>query len=357
MKKIILAVALFTATITVAQNSLFNNVSTTDQYTGYRSVVDTDNDGVYVIGNRQYVVKFKLKTLSTGEGYGLSAIVDKGDKKGTISTVDVVEGNFTCAGYPYESVIRSTSNKEGIVAIGDYVFFLKGVSNDGTSYTSIDEVYIKDGASVGNNTEGAKKKKKKKFSFKDKFKQLKSGGIKIGSYGSEHKALQSQNLRKLITDYLVAMKTKQGARTSEQKQSDKNVANAKEAVVSKAKDAKAAEKAKRDAEWADAKRYNDSVKATPEWQDLQRRKEQNERNYQASQTRTVVTLYNTSGSEVYVGRSGSNNPGTRVSAKSKASWDCRRDAYIQTISSSGAYKSTNRKVYSANTGCGSSKNI
>lgn len=356
MKKIILAVALFVATITVAQNSLFNNISTTDKYTGYRSVVDTDNDGVYEIGNRQYVVKFKLKTLPTGEGYGLSAIVDKGDKKGTTSTVDVVEGNFNCSGYPYESVIIATYNKDGIVAIGDYVFFLKGVSNDGTSYTSIDEVYIKDGASAGNNTEGVKKKKKKKFSFKDKFKQLKSGGIKIGSYGSEHKALQSQNLRKLITDYLVAMKSKQNARTAKQKQSDKNISNAKEAIVLKAKGAKAAEKAKRDAEWADAKRYNDSVKATPEWQDLQRRKEQNERNYQASQTRTVVTLYNTSGSEIYVGRSGSNNPGTRVSAKSKSSWDCRRDAYIQTITN-GAYKSTSRKVYSANTGCGSSKNI
>ena len=148
----------------------------------------------------------------------------------------MVEGNFTCAGYPYESVIRSTSNKEAIVAIGDYVFFLKGVSNDGTSYTSIDEVYIKDGASGGNNT---KEVKKKKFSFKDKFKQLKSGGIKIGGYGSEHKALQSQNLRKLITDYLVAMKAKQGSRTAKQKQSDKNISNAKEAIVLKAKGAKA----------------------------------------------------------------------------------------------------------------------
>jgi hypothetical protein len=354
MKKIILAVALFVATITVAQNSLFNNVSTTDQYTGYRSVVDTDNDGVYVIGNRQYVVKFKLKTLSTGEGYGLSAIVDKGDKKGTTSTVDVVEGNFTCAGYPYESVIRSTSNKEGIVAIGDYVFFLKGVSNDGTSYTSIDEVYIKDGASVGNNTEGAKKKKKKKFSFKDKFKQLKSGGIKIGSYGSEHKALQSQNLRKLITDYLVAMKTKQGARTSEQKQSDKNVANAKEAVVSKAKDAKAAEKAKRDAEWADAKRYNDSVKATPEWQDLQRRKRQNEANYQSrnggGQGQGKVTIYNKTGKDIYIYADGNRN-GTRINTNSSTKVDCSSSYTYKFDSNSGG---SGTSFYGANSRCGSS---
>jgi hypothetical protein len=349
MKKLSIVIALLIATVTTAQKSLFESISTTDQYTGYRSVVDTNNDGVYEIGNRQFVVKFKLKTLSTGEGYSLSARVDKGDKKGKTSRVDVVEGNFTCTGYPYESVIRSNSNKEGIIAIGDYVFFLKGVSNDGSSYTSIDEVYIKDGASVGDNPG---KQKKKKFSFKDKFKHLKSGGLKIGSYGSEHKALQSQNLRKLITDYLLAMKAKQGARTAKQKQSDKNILKAKEAIVLKAKEAKAAEKAKRDAEWAGAKRYNDSVKATPEWQDLQSRKEQNERNYQASKTKNTVTLYNTASSAIYVGKSGSRNPGTKINAGSKASWGCDSDAYLQTISASGAYSSTNQKVYSANSGCG-----
>lgn len=358
MRKLILGVAFLASIATIAQNNLFTNISTTDQYTGYRSVVDNDNDGVYEIGDRQYVIKFKLKTLHTGEGYSISAIVDKGDKKGKTSTVDVVEGNFTCTGYPYESVIKSTSNKDGIVAIGDYVFFLKGVSVDGTSYTSIDEVYIKDGASEGNNAEKQKKQKKKKLSFKDKLKQLKSGGIVIkANYGSEHKALQSQNLRKLITDYLVTMKAKQGARTAEQKQSDKNILKSKEAIVLKAKEAKAAEKAKRDAEWADAKKYNDSVKATPEWQDLQRRKEQNERNYQASKTKNTVTLGNNSGSDVYVGKSGSRNPGTKIRAGGTASWSCDSDAYIQTISASGAYSSTNQKVYSANSGCGNTINV
>ena len=80
--------------ITIAQNSLFKSISTTDQYTGYTSVVDTDKDGVYVIANRQFVVKFELKTLPTGEGYSVSAVVDKGDKKGKTSTIDVVAGNF-----------------------------------------------------------------------------------------------------------------------------------------------------------------------------------------------------------------------------------------------------------------------
>ena len=357
MKKIIIAFVLMATTITVAQNSLFKSISTTDQYTGYTSVLDTDNDGVYVIANRQFVVKFELKTLPTGEGYSISAIVDKGDKKGKTSTIDAVAGNFTCVGYPYESIIKAKYNKDGIVAIGDYVFFLKGVSADGTSYTSIDEVYIKDGASAGNKGGEEKKKKKKKFSFKEKLKQVKSGGLVIkANYGSEHKALQSQNLKKLITDYLVAMKAKQGARTEKEKQSDRNVAKSRDAIESKAKNAKAAEKAKRDAEWADAKKYNDSVKATPEWKDLQRRKEQNERNYQGHKAKNVVTLRNNSSRDIYVGKSGSSNPGTRISAGGTASWDCERSAYIQTINN-GAYKSTNSKVYNANTGCGETINV
>ncbi len=163
MKKLMLGVALLVSTATIAQKSLFSNISTTDQYTGYRSVIDSDNDGVYEINSRQYVVKFKLETLTTGEGYSISAVVDKGDSKGKESTLDVVEGSFTCKGYPYESIIRHKSNKEGIVAIGDYIFFLKGISDAGTSYTSIDEVYIKEGASGGANSE--KKEKKKKVVF------------------------------------------------------------------------------------------------------------------------------------------------------------------------------------------------
>jgi len=351
MKKIMLGVALLVSTATIAQNGLFSNISTTDQYTGYRSVVDNDNDGVYEIRDRQYVVKFKLKTLTTGEGYSVSAVVDKGDSKGKESTLDVVEGSFTCKGYPYESIIRHKSNKEGIVAIGDYIFFLKGISDAGTSYTSIDEVYIKEGVSGGGN---ADKPEKKKMSFKEKMLALKnaSTGATSANYGSEHKALESQNLRKLITDYLVAMKAKQDARTAKEKQSDKNILNAREAIVSKAKATKDAEKAKRDAEWAEAKRYNDSIKATPEHQDLERRKRQNEANYQSRNggTQGKVTIYNKTGKDIYIYQDGARN-GTRINVNSSTKVDCTSNYTYKFDSNAGGSGST---CYSANSGCGSS---
>ncbi len=350
-----LAVVLLITTVTIAQNNLFSNISTTDQYTEYRSVVDNDNDGVYEIRDRQFVVKFKLKTLSTGEGYSISAIVDKGSAKGKTSTIDVVEGNFSCKGYPYESVIRDKSKKDGIVAIGDYVFFLKGISTDGTSYTSIDDVYIKEGASANNSGKQKKAVKKKKFSFKDKLQKLKSGTIGSANYGSEHKDLQSQNLRKLITDYLVAMKAKQDARTSKEKQSDKNILNAKEAIVLKAKETKDAAKAKRDAEWAEAKRYNDSIKATPEHQDLERRKRQNEANYQSRNggTQGKVTIYNKTGKDIYIYQDGSRN-GTRINVNSSTKVDCSSNYTYKFDSNSGGSGS---RCYSANSSCGRSVTV
>ena len=351
MKKLMLGVALLVSTVTIAQNSLFSNISTTNQYTGYRSVVDSDNDGVYEIRDRQFVVKFALKTLTTGEGYSVTAIVDKGNSKGKESTLDVVEGSFTCKGYPYESVIRHQSNKEGIVAIGDYIFFLKGISDAGNSYTSIDEVYIKDGAS------GDGKAGKKKMSFKEKMKALKNAstpGATTANYGSEHKALESQNLRKLITDYLVVMKAKQDARTTKEKQSDKNILNAKEAIVSKEKAKRDAAKAKNDAEWAEAKRYNDSIKATPEHQDLERRKRQNEANYQSrnggGQGQGKVTIYNKTGKDIYIYADGNRN-GTRINTNSSTKVDCSSSYTYKFDSNSGG---SGTSFCGANSRCGSS---
>ena len=355
MKKLMLGVALLVSTVTIAQKSLFSNISTTDQYTGYRSVIDSDNDGVYEIRDRLFVVKFKLKTLTTGEGYSILATVEKGNNKGKTSTIDLVEGNFTCKGYPYESLIKDKSKNESIVAIGDYVFFLKGVSDDGTSYTSIDEVYIKEGASGGNNSD---KPKKKKLSFKEKMQALKNAstpGATSANYGSEHKALESQNLRKLITDYLVAMKAKQNGRTAAEKQSDKNILNAKEAIALKAKEKRDAEKAKNDAEWAEAKRYNDSIKATPEHQDLERRKRQNEANYQSRNggAQGKVTIYNKSGKDIYIYQNGARN-GTRINVNSSTKVDCSSNYTYKFDSNAGGSGSA---CYNANSGCGKSVTV
>lgn len=295
---------------------MFDNISTTHQYSEYSSVKEIGSGGEYTIKNKYAIVKFKKEYLPTGEGYQIKIIVDnEGKHKGkTRFLLDATTKGIVCKGQPYESLLTTPSPKRSFVAIDDYVFVLWGAEKDEISFTKIDRVFIKNGAVVPKG-----KKKKKKMSFFQKLKAAKNGG---GYFGSEHKALQNQNIKKLITDYLVAMKAKQDARTPAELKSEQNFKIAKKKKT--AKDIQT----KKD-EWAEAKKYNDSVKATPAWKDLQRRKRQNEANYQATQKRNVVTLRNNNNRTIYVGRGGSQNRGTEIRAKSSAKWSCSQDAYIQ----------------------------
>ncbi|MGB0884634.1 MAG: hypothetical protein ACPGTG_07925 [Flavobacteriales bacterium] len=349
MKKILVSIFAMSSMLTAsAQTSLFKTVSTTDQYKAYHSVRDNEGDGTYVIKDLSYIVKFKTAFLPTGEGIKLTAINDNdkdaANKGKLLSYFDAAEENVMCVGSPYESMLLNTKDNKGFVAIGDYAFVIGGVNDEGTSFKYIYKVYIKNGATSPANAA------KKKSTLKEKLlalKALKSGGA---VYGAEHRALQSQNLNTLITDYLVAMKAKQDGRTSAEKQNaEKNYKKAKDRAIQAEKD-----------EWAEAKRYNDSIKATPEYQDLERRKRQNEANYQASKAQNDVTLRNNGSSAIYVGTSHSTNRGTEISAGGTARWSCSEDAYIQIETVKGStytYKASSHKVYRANSGCGNTVNI
>ena len=356
MKNKLLVLFVFVATITQAQNSFFENISENDVYNVYVKMSKAGN-GTYKAEERGTSVKFKKEYLPTGEGYKFSTILQEGPKKGEIgSSVDISDKKIECTGYPYESVISEEDwgYRYYYVSIGDYVFSLKGVSTKFATFKGINAVYIKAGQPEKDGAKKEEKKTKKKNSFFSKMKALKQQALgSVGSFGPEYKEFKNKNMDKIITDYLVAMLAKQNGRTAKQKQSDTNVANL-------AKNKTAKEKAARDASYAEAKRYNDSVKATPEWQEKDRRIKQNEANYQGAQKANVVTLRNTSGSTIYVGRSGSVNRGTEIPAGGTGKWDCDYDAYIQrhTIEGgSNAYRSTTTKVYSKNSGCGNTVTV
>lgn len=335
---------LFITTIIVAQNNLFSNISTTDQYQRFFSVQDDDGDGIYKIQDRDLIVKFNVEALATGEGYRIESIIDAGNSKGDVlKKMDAVNGYATCAGYPYESFIRHRPTKQAFIAIGDYIFLLYKMSESGVSYGGISQVFIKVDKNKNETTNtGKKKKTKKKGSFMSKLRALKNASSNNPTYGKAHEALQSKNLDKLITDYLVAMKAKQDARTATEKRKDNNIKIAKNRGEE------------------DIKRYNDSVKATPEYKDLQRRKKLNEDNYQAAKAQNYVTLKNNTSGTIYVAKSNSSNRGTEIRSGSTATWNCDQDAYVQKSTKSGgsiAYSSTNIKVYSANSGCGNTVGI
>ena len=355
-------------TVTIAQNSLFNNISEETQYRWYSTIYEY-KQGFFKSRLAPGFVKFKKESLPTGETTKLTAILDSGDNAGQQSfTKDAVDKENNCVGYPYESMLTVNYGKRAYISVDKYVLEVDGISKDLTSFKSIKNVYIK----VAESAKKDKVKKKKKSAYELKVEAaMKAGGLgalltrNTDGRGSatnnpEYDSFIAENIRKMVTDYLVSMKVKQDARTSKEKQADKNILKLKIAAELAAKKAKKAAAAAREASWADSKRYNDSVKATPEYKDLQRRKRQNEANYQGHKSKNVVTLRNNSSRTIYVGRSGCNNSATKISAGGTASWDCGRAAYIQVDTSSGgqcAYKSTNRKVYSANSGCGKTVSV
>ena len=347
-KQLILAIVLLITTATQAQKSFFENISEKDTYNLYTKVSKNGN-GTYKAEKKASVVKFKKEYLPTGEGYKFMTILQEGAKKGeTEMTIDLSDKKITCTGYPYESVISGEDwgYRYYYVSIDDYVFALDGVSTKFATFKGISAVYIKAGKSEKSGAKKEAKKTKKKNSFFSKMKALKKQALgTVGSFGPEYKEFKNKNMDKIITDYLVAMKAKQDARTAAQKKSDKNVSN-----LTKNRSAK--EKAAKDASWAEAKRYNDSVKGTAEYKDLERRKRQNEANYQSRQKADFVTLRNTSGSTIYVARGGSKNRGTKISAGGSTKWSCSQDAYIQVNN-----VTTSRKVYSKNSGCGNTVTI
>ena len=289
-----------TFVISNAQNNLFSNISTTDEYHRFSLVQDTDGDGVYEISKRDLAVKFNLQYLPTGEGYSCKAVIEKGESTGkTLKSMNALQGYATCVGYPYESVMRDRTNKEGLIAIGDYVFIVNRMSDDGTSFKGISKVFIKvkQGAEKKKETKG----KKKKLSLRKRLKALKDN-LNAMSYGAAHKELQSKNLDKFITDYLVTMKSKQNGRTATEKKKDDNLEAAK----------------KKDA--AEIKAYNDKIKASPEYKKLKEHQKRMERMDARNDAKTV-TIENRTGKDIYVYQEGSRNS-TTIRSNSRAKLSC-----------------------------------
>lgn len=61
MKRIIFGIAMLASSVVMAQNNLFSNVSTTDQYYQFFYVQDSDKDGIYEIKDCDLIMKFNVK--------------------------------------------------------------------------------------------------------------------------------------------------------------------------------------------------------------------------------------------------------------------------------------------------------
>ncbi|WP_055434641.1 hypothetical protein [Lacinutrix algicola] len=323
MKKTILAVLLLVTTVTIAQNNLFSNISTTAKYTEYLTAYDEKGDGVYKITDKRFPVSFQTEYLSTGEGYKIEVVIEEeGNNKGNVQhRYNAIDNYYLASGYPYESVLKHKYKKDGFVSIGNYVILLGGISDDNTSYKNIEKIYVKKGAEISlKPAEKLEEPQKKKLSFFEKVKANQKKRAKA------FKGLVIKDLGKTITNYLVAMKAKQDARKPAQLKSDKNIVRA------------------RDKGEADIKKYNDSLEKTPEYIKL--------RAHQAFMERTSVTINNETGRTIYVSVKGDNNfQAKKVWDGGSTRVDCNDDYvynYTDQRTDSGVL------CYTANTACGKS---
>ncbi|MFT5916172.1 MAG: hypothetical protein ACI81T_002676 [Bacteroidia bacterium] len=228
-----------------AQKSLYEALEAHEEGTKFQeywSVSENSNkEGESFTDGKRYVVTIKMEKLPSGTPCGFSLI--KEEKKSSAGGADVLGDYNRHISYPVKAIRHGYTGK-GYVAIGDYIFGLDGISKDGVSFKRISSIFIKIG---GEKSEGGVKKK---LSLKEKLKAAKE---KLTyAYGPEHKKACQTDLKKLIGDYLTEMKSKEDAHTLTAKE---------KATIAEVKFA-------RENKDASIKAYNDSIKATPEYQKM-----------------------------------------------------------------------------------------
>jgi len=323
---------------TYAQKNFFETIEAngpTMAYQGF-SAKTAKGDGTYDFGDTRLAVTLSVTKMSDGTPVGFKAIYVEKEQKGAFG--QNATSDYGTADHVVEPMyMYHNRDDDGYLMLDDLLLTLYDIPSDGNlTMDNVGTVYV----AIKERSKKEDTGKKKKGGFMAKMKAK----LKAATGGSpEYAYLNKENLDQRLADYVKAMNSKQSA-----------VSNAKESAL------RARLKASNDNENLAIRKYNDSIKATPEYIDLQRRIKQNENNYQASKTKNSVTLRNNTGNTIYVGKSGSRNPGTKITSGGTASWNCDADGYLQTITKSGgsnAYSSTNRKVYSANSGCGDTVTI
>lgn len=343
MKTLQLLICLLLTQVIVAQETFFQTLEKNGEdaiYQEYYSV-SKDDKGKQKINGKRYEVTVKpIRYKGMKVGFNMVKVEDGKNFAEFNPTKDSYK---ELVGYPNTSHLIHTYKSSGFVAIGDYIFELTRITDDGLSFSGIDAIYIKKG-SAGKKEEEKGEKKKKKGKF---FKKLGKAALKVATNGRvsnvktaspEAKKAMSIDLNQMVKDYLKQMKTKQESyELTSQDHADITMLR-QSAIDHKAY----------------VKRYNDSVYNTPEYQRIR----ENNRRANNAGKRNNVTLINNTGQDLLIINSETNTSTMSLGSVSKT-WMCSRNAYIGRKVSDGSvirYKII-RKVYSANSKCGGTVTI
>ncbi|WP_298767445.1 hypothetical protein [uncultured Polaribacter sp.] len=341
MKTLTTLAVFFIALSSFAQTSFFETIEKHGKdavYNRYYSVYK-DDAGKQQIKGKQYQLKAEILKFN-GVYTGLKMVAASKNDKAGIFTIDATKSKSSkIIGYPNVSHIVDRISRKGFVAIDDYIFKIGNVwkAKDGHGFNSIDEIYIRVGASDKENNTASKDKKKKKFgAFMKKLKDAAINKAPSECTSPACKKAANMDLVAFVRKYLKQMEAKQNryVLTTKDKADIAKIKNAVNAYYGKVK-------SKNDAYWK-----------SPEGQAIL----ENRRRANGYAKKNEVTLTNKTGRTIYIADKGSRNQGTLVGVGQSISWNCSRDAYLQQKlkkdTNTYYFRTTSKKVYRANNKCG-----
>ena len=256
MKLKIFMLLLFVVSMTQAQKNLYEALEANGEngtYEGFTGKT-ANGDGTYSFTSGKPAVNVSVTKLPTGQPVGFSGSPVT-ESYGAIGMSEISDYERVDS-YPNVMTIKHTHKRgmNGYMVIDDLIFDISYIPNEGLpKVENISAIYVlvKDRTEA---KEDSGKKKKKKGGFLGRMKAK----LEAAGQSETFKYIQTVNIDEKFNDYVSAMKAKQ-------------------ATPKTAKDKADMAKIKRTREAGDEeiKRYNDSINATPEYKDLQRRIKQN----------------------------------------------------------------------------------
>jgi hypothetical protein len=242
MKKLILILLLFPFCL-LAQTSLYEGLEangTDAKYQEYYSVYKNDK-GEQMIGGKRYQINIEVSKMGNLPVGFIGKKIEDGKN---LFALNEERSGTESVGYPMVRAFDS-GRAESYVLVGDCLFELKGLKEDGVTFSEIEAVYIKieekEKPTDGN---------KKKMSFKEKLAAAKNKLVEASSNSSDFKKKVDEDYKEMVSDYLKSMKAKFDAHTLTAKEKQE-IATLKKLEVDHA---------------AHIKHVNDSVWRTPEYQ-------------------------------------------------------------------------------------------
>lgn len=265
MKSILLTMSMLTLSIGHAQKNFYEATNQNEDATYYKfsTVIEKDN-GTTGLDSYEGEFKIKLTQLESGQYSGFE-LINVEDNKAS-KKVNIMDGKDRQFGYPNTTIMVFNSGFDGFFLVGNVLYEVTTYQNDATSFTTIDNIYIK----KEKKSEDDSKKKGLKSKMKSKL-----GGGALGPYfAPEVKAVKATDVFQIGKDYLSKMKSVRDAYSL----SDKDKA-----------DLALFEKMRQD-EKNEIAEYNEAYKRKPEYHRIL----QNSANAQVSKDRdTFIRKYGT----------------------------------------------------------------